>query len=1305
MVRTRKEGIPSTVTPRTSLERKSKRKRKRQNQNSEPELDQQSSARKRRKLDKKKEWWTIRRVIDEDHLLNPESGETEHKCFVEWETDSDGETYPNEWVLYKDLNAGALEEWEKEKEKRERERTKREAQRGETRNRRGLRDLTPRRDKAESPVISNRQQLQTRESSTQNRSRFDSPEQDVRPSRSFKIELEGTFSEEPVPSFISASSVDTESVSSGEFSRAPVQEVAVVLSKPDNFDPSEYQSVTTQDSSQRITELEDDDQRVAFASQLSKDTIPDSQDPSGHWDYQDCESQPAARPNRFSRSPEIPEDPPSVVEDHSKVDHQVGEVVRQKEAQSCESITDYPGTEVFRSVNSPAHPKAELSDTENSGNNQATTDIGCYTGATDHSDDEIEVIHSFGRSQNLERDSTEADTTTNDQILEEDKLKSIKSTQETLSSENESFETANSGASLSWNSQEFPVNQDQYGQDSVSVNQGSGEGQQVVQDHVLETPGRFPLPKETLGEGQSSVERSASSHHQSARDQQERIGSQSGKGDSLPQHFDKPTSDSAPKELSPSRGLFSSIKEIEIIVPDSQDHSSAVDAITASALALVSQAQVTPIASQVEIVPDSAATGSDAIPSHQPDHFRSGILEKGILLDSSLPSNQSPPQAIGETATSLRGSTGPHRTQKPQIYYSQPQGLYDSLNISSSLSSGAGVFSKAAQSISDTATHPGASSEPQASQEEGTKESQAAQVASQLSKPQLEDNIASAQGISYNLRPLSLIGTAKIGGNSEEPEKPRSTLENQGMERSASQPRDSAVDELKSYIDFGKDSVLTHVGDSVEENPEGMPYEPTTDEEPIPGASTGRLDAVVSSPEAVHQSQPVYSVDPWKPEALGTNPEAPVPSISPASIMANPHVSRGSSIRDLIAGFESEPSITHSIWGPDAEDDVLPGTISPAVISRSIEPVESAHTLNFPNQDSMPTEVESSGHSITMGQVPVERDSDVSSESSPRDDLPTQSVVTLPMQASRRPYYGEIIKDHKAEIQDFSRCFTGETPEKPSEELVQKITDLFDRLFVICDYPQDVIGTDLETRPSSELAKYCCDANPKFSFLFELMTALDGKEKEILIVVRSQELMRLLFTLTEAARIECSAESINQHTKFASFARITLALATDKFDPFSFDVIVGYDFHYLGSAIARQLHNQTTRKSPLELLLVTTYSIEHVRLHSLHNASELEVKNALLAFTVSAARYLEEPERGYGEPPDVAVVFANYIKGITDTLDWDPQSVPDDVLDIFENPGSQTQLLFTGDALYGTDLKRKHVSIDLYLEAHIADYS
>ncbi|KAJ4167904.1 hypothetical protein NW754_011719 [Fusarium falciforme] len=514
---------------------------------------------------------------------------------------------------------------------------------------------------------------------------------------------------------------------------------------------------------------------------------------------------------------------------------------------------------------------------------------------------------------------------------------------------------------------------------------------------------------------------------------------------------------------------------------------------------------------------------------------------------------------------------------------------------------------------------------------------------------------------------------------------------------SPSRRQSSAVDELKRYIDFGKDSFLTQAEESAEP--------PTSSEAPNhegPMVTTAVPEVMVSSSELPIQSQPTYSVEPWKAEVLGNTPEEPAPSISPASIMANPNQSAVERMQEIVnmSFGDSAGSLSQSLIAQEPEM-MPPGTISPAAIIRSVDAVESTHTLDFSNQGTLSSRIdESSGQEITMGQVPDEQESDVSSQSSHRYENASPHIVTLPMHASRRPYYEAIIVDHKNDIHEFGSMFTEGTDEEPSEALKDKIDKLFNRLLNICDYPQDIVGTPLERLPSPDLAKYCCDANPKFNFLFELLSALGEKETGILIVARSAELLRLIFAVTEAVGIECSAESIGKQSNYPSVTRITLALTPEEFDPYKFDVVIGYDYGFSSSSMAKQLSKENVRKPPLVLLLTTTHTIEHIALRKSQDMSTLESKNSLLASVILARRYLEDPERGYGDPHQVAEIFSNYLNGITDTVNWEPQGIPDDVLDVFAT-NSQSQSLPEDRLTPGNNLKRKHVRDDTKQE----DYS
>ncbi|SPJ74841.1 uncharacterized protein FTOL_04572 [Fusarium torulosum] len=1378
MVRTRKSTSTSRAsTPRTSttpLNRISRRKR--EHGDSEEEYAEQPSSRKRRKSgtprsgqqrrgslqdkqgknkgetgqeDKNREtaaqlssddgeqdgWWQVKRVVDE-RLTVADDGEIVNKCLVEWEPSPTGRTYEPEWIPITYLNAEARKDWEKEKKKKNREA---EAKRREARNQRGLRNLTPSANQAEQAGVNDGPQQQTLNVSTPTRSRSNSFRKHVQSGNKPKVNRSSTLSEEPVPSIVSASSPEI-AESPSEPSLLPNGKFAVLLSKPDNFNPSEYQSVSTQSSSQKISDLEEDDQRVAFASKLSQDTIPDSQDLSGHWDRREFESQSAVRPDYKPGSPKVPDDQQLVAADHPASVDRVGEAVTQQQSQSPVQVSGHLDVEEPSSVDAFAKFDPGFPDSDNEGapleDDTPHPDTGGFTDTANHSSEEGPEVHSIRDDQDPEVNDIKVGSPAHNTRLEQDNFSSnehshrdTESTQESQHSlDNQSFETANSQNSQTrLDSADCDVQGNQT-QESISADQHSEDGQQVTEDHVSGAVDNAQSQQDHRGQ-EIEVERSVVKQHHRESEESSRADRSLTFAESNTNLQNCGSQERAhaldtasclkstlpPKAVAQSQDQTSSSEEISCVIPDSQDHSNTSAHTSASkALTVLSQDQVAPYVSQTEIVPDSAATTTTLdIPSHQPDQPRPVSLEKEDRFDSSIPSDPGSHRLERVPVASTRESLVSNNTPNPSVYYTQPQFLNNLPDISSSFSSRTGVLDEAAHTIPDQIPQSQSAKKSGVSQEERLEESQATRVVgSQLAGSQSR-GIISGQDIEFatESQPTAvevntirgskrqLKSHSQNGSASEPPsELPRSTSGLPEMDRSISEPRSSAVDELKSFIDFGKDSLLTQVGESLDESLDETSYDVPSEGESMANTGTAGLDVVVSSPEVVIQSQPVYSVDPWKPEALGNTPEAPPPSISPASIMPvpNTHISAVDSMRQAInlAFNDSNDSLTHTLLGQDADDGMPPGTISPAVISRSVEPMASLHVLNFPGQDAITSEIESSGLSITMGQVPVDQDSDVSSESSQRDDSLLQYAITLPMQASRRPYYGEVIKDHKAEIQAFSRFFTGETQGKPDDSLVERIDDLFDRLFGICDYPQDVIGSSLESQPSSDIAKYSCDANSKFCFLFELMSALDGKEQGILIVVRSQELMRLIFAVTEVARIECSAESISKRTDYPSVTRITLALSTEEFDPFNFDVVIGYDFHFSRSSIARQLYTKSTRKSPLVLLLVTTHSIEHVSLHPWDKVSDLEAKNAILACTVSAGRYLEDPERGYGEPHKVAEVFAAYLNGNTDTLNWEPQTIPDDVLDIFENPMSQTRTLFSMNSLHGNGLKRKYATDD-----------
>ncbi|KAM0435287.1 hypothetical protein ACHAPT_003381 [Fusarium lateritium] len=1242
------------------------------------------------------------------------------------------------------------------------------------------------------------------------RPRSDSFDPSPRPRKKVRTESAVAGSEEPVPSFVSASSVDldaesTYSLTEDDLARLQAQKLAIVLTKPDNFDAAEYQSVTnSQASSQKISELEDKDQRAALASQLSHGTVPDSQDLSAHvwaraeskppsvaegveqygaFEQYGAPASPELGPFEFVR-PRTPVPPESFerlelddslensfvpvkqsedLPDHSQEesfnrtgasqeeqsvqadrssednepleenqlceedhyveeDHHLAEDSQDQDYQDdqvCQDDEDTDNSPIVLDLENAVGDltDSDLEDSANVPDNSAPINVDSTPDNQDSSDansaiddqglqvDHGTAVDSPSNSQDLggnqiapETEIAQGqDSSQGSQVVQDDTEPADADDTQDI----EDQETTSTDIGRSQNSQPLPDSSCAHtteafqekqsleeSQDTQGQQSNEGHSPQVIDDSLV----RQDSPVDDQVESQGASQVSCPEEDPNTADNHELDSEPTAAPESSDDNrctepsndpratppLGSPSSSQASRpgqQLTPSTRVSTS----SLVIPDSQDQSLTsqnLHVVAAQGLASLSalQPQVTPATSQIEVVPDSVPTSSE-IPSRQPDRSQSDLVGSQDLTGSDQTHLDT--HSLAEAA-SLEQSSASNETPNPQAFLTQPQPPRYSPELSSSL------LSQAFRTFDPERSPPGPGLQTQSSNRpHDPQESRAAQ--GQLERAQSsEDGVfttcptqpatqrSASETLLQFMTPSRLIRSVPITPTMDQSSPPRR--------------QSSAVDELKRYIDFGRDSFLSQAEESAER--------PASSEAPIneaPLVTTAVPDVMVSSSELPMQSQPAYSVEPWKAEVLGNTPEAPAPSISPASIMANPNQSAVERMQELVRlsfGDSAEP-IVGSLLAHEPEM-VPPGTISPAAISRSVDAVESTHTLAFSNQGTMSSRIEeSSGQEITMGQVPDEQESDASSQSSRLYQNASPHIVTLPLQASRRPYYEAIIVDHKDDIHEFGSMFTEGTEEEPSEALKDKIDKLFNRLLNICDYPQDVIGTPLERLPSADLAKYCCDANAKFNFLFELMSTLGEKETGILIVARSAELLRLLFAVTEAVGIECSAESIGKQSDYPSVTRITLALTTEEFDPYKFDVVIGYDYGFSSSSMAKQLSKDNVRKPPLVLLLATTHTIEHIAVRTSQDMSALERKNSLLASVILARRYLEDPERGYEDPHQVAEIFANYLNGITDAVSWEPQGIPDDVLDVFAN-NTQSQSLVEEGLTPGNRLKRKH---------------
>ncbi|KAH8177421.1 hypothetical protein LIA77_02503 [Sarocladium implicatum] len=345
-------------------------------------------------------------------------------------------------------------------------------------------------------------------------------------------------------------------------------------------------------------------------------------------------------------------------------------------------------------------------------------------------------------------------------------------------------------------------------------------------------------------------------------------------------------------------------------------------------------------------------------------------------------------------------------------------------------------------------------------------------------------------------------------------------------------------------------------------------------------------------------------------------------------------------------------------------DEPPQGTITPSDILRSagMTVADIIPSMEEEHFDSLGGEMGSSRQPPPMGQGEQEAEG-VSPEPS-LEAYDQEELVTLPFNASARDEYMRLVEAYRESIQQYSRHFDpgDEDKEPPPEPLIQQIDDLFRALQNACDYPMDLIGTSLEELGAVEKTKYARDANSKFNFLFELLQGLKT-DTRILIVARSADLLRLISYVTEALEIEyvCDALEIHKNASSSSAATVRLALPSDQVTSNDFDLIVGFD-NSLSNLTLGMKEESPEAKAPLTIRLVITHAIDHIDCKVAHDIVPLERRQAIIWAIVMGRHLVSDPERGYKEPYEVAKSFYDFLNGDTEDIDWEPVTLPDDLL-------------------------------------------
>ncbi|KAM3564396.1 hypothetical protein MY1884_000744 [Beauveria asiatica] len=215
-------------------------------------------------------WYSIRQILDEKRVAN------RIQYLVDWDDDAKtGESHEPTWVSSSNVTLLAKSEWKNKKSTSASKPppTTSLSQTGQTS------------QSDQSPRPANFRQLERTKSKSRARSSSAASSIDAGPA-SKRPRYSPSSSTEPVPSIVSAPSPSPEADAPEFEGPADVQtELIIDIPNAPNFDPAEFFSICASQStnypSQSLSELEEQDQRLALSSQISLRSVPDSQDYSG----------------------------------------------------------------------------------------------------------------------------------------------------------------------------------------------------------------------------------------------------------------------------------------------------------------------------------------------------------------------------------------------------------------------------------------------------------------------------------------------------------------------------------------------------------------------------------------------------------------------------------------------------------------------------------------------------------------------------------------------------------------------------------------------------------------------------------------------------------------------------------------------------------------------------------------------------------------------------------------------------------------------------------------------------------------
>ncbi|WYZ38625.1 hypothetical protein EsH8_III_000539 [Colletotrichum jinshuiense] len=433
----------------------------------------------------------------------------------------------------------------------------------------------------------------------------------------------------------------------------------------------------------------------------------------------------------------------------------------------------------------------------------------------------------------------------------------------------------------------------------------------------------------------------------------------------------------------------------------------------------------------------------------------------------------------------------------------------------------------------------------------------------------------------------------------------------------------------------------------------------------------------MANPSIHINSQPPIASDWNLQESVSSSTDLPVLSGAPAGpVNAAP-------IDDTPRTASMGEIFPASLMPPDAAEQ-LPITISPAEISRSIEPDDGL----VPQHDDQPLDLlpedDTTAGKSTASSPDVE-DQYISGAPTAMDQ--SEYMVTVSFPANIRPLYLSTMTAYKREIEQFNQALQSDEG-LPDQATVDAIGRLFGQLRDICDLPAFLDSASIDALSAIDLKKHATGTNSKCFFVGRFLERLQTSHKKILIVVRDINILGYLEAVVGTGEMAYSLKGLHELESQDEHSLLIVLLHSEQTfvdDLSDFDVVIGFDNGIMHTDILDRWA-QMNGKRPMLIRLMTTCSIEHLELMMPAELEGLERQNALLIALFQSRSLIANDEQG--EMIDhFTSLFASQAIDPDPSFGWEPEPIPSTVLDFYSSTQPQSQMPPTAEEL--TNRKRK----------------